>query len=137
MHERKPELPRSQFARQLLTDELVSSAADIGILLADEDDIYTLYACRAIRRQLEALVDHIRRDLEYEDRFYQCDAVDYLMDVIRVARASLLRELGASHPTRWSRGAEPPPIPPECARGYQADLARINTRIAQHFSTAQ
>jgi len=134
MYETVPELPRSQLARRLLTDEMVSAAADMGILLADEDDIFTLYACRAIRRQLEALLDPIRRDLEYPDKFYQFDAVDYLMNVIRYSREKFLRELGVSHPTRWSRGAKPQPIPKEFQRDYAADMKRINAAVHQHFN---
>ena len=106
----------------------------MGILLADEDDSFVPYACRAIRRQLEALLDPIRRDLENADRSYQYDAVDYLMDVMRHARASLLRDLGARHPTQWSRGAKPLPIPPELARDHQADLKLIRERITEHFN---
>jgi hypothetical protein len=134
MHERKPELPRSEFARRLLTDEMVRGTTDIGILLADNDDRFALYACRAIRRQLEALLDPIRCDLEYVDRFYQHDAVDYLMDLIRCSRAQLLDELGVSHPTQWTRGAKPRPVPAQFRRDYQVDLVTIKTGIAKHFS---
>jgi hypothetical protein len=65
---------------------------------------------------------------------YFHDAIDYLLDVIRWSREWFLNELDVRHPTQWSRGAKPHPIPREFQRDYLAELRKIKAAIAQHFA---